>query len=646
MKKKTIISFDVFDTLITRKTVKPCGIFYYMEQLLLHSKDEYFIKHNMGTDFAHNRILAEELVNADENKVRVATLDDIYSKFQYLTGIDGSHIEKLKNKEFELEKENIIGIKENIRLLKKYKSENRTIVLISDMYLSAEEIQKLLCEVDEVFKDIKLFVSSEYNATKKSGELFIKVKDEINGSFNEWLHIGDNVISDYEVPSILGIKCQLKKRIIPYDKFVKQLWNESTFLSMLFSDAVKNASYESINQNFMFGASLGASILLPYVEWVLFKSNEIDVHNLFFIARDGYILKLIADLIIDYYGMNIHTKYIYGSRVAWRTDDQTKVSLIKKYIYQEMNDIALEDMAFVDLQGTGYSINCLIDHVYKSQKIHCFFYDMVPMINFKNSFHIFTSRRNNSKIEFLCRAMHGMTLGYKIIDSNVVPEIDDTYNVDDAVHSYCDGVICACNYIIKNFQIDKNNLKELRRINILATEVLENGTSQEVIEFIGNCVHSGELGQKDIMYAPIIQISEVEEYLSGKFYNYNGNDIEFSLKRLNELDMKKIRDLVSEALSARSKHNSIKVILYGAGTKGFYWFMKLLSDQKYEIVSWVDMNYMNKNNLLYEIHSPSVINNYDYDYILITVLDPKISRDIKKMLILMGVESHKIVNTL
>ena len=66
------------------------------------------------------------------------------------------------------------------------------------------------------------------------------------------------------------------------------------------------------------GAGLGGPILIPYVEWFLQMSEKLGFKRLYFIARDGYILKRMADILIHILGLDIKTHYIYGSRRAWR----------------------------------------------------------------------------------------------------------------------------------------------------------------------------------------------------------------------------------------------------------------------------------------------------------------------------------------
>ena len=79
--------------------------------------------------------------------------------------------------------------------------------------------------------------------------------------------------------------------------------------------AVKAGNLQAMEK---IGAILGGPILMPYVEWLLCRSADLGFRRLYFIARDGYILKLMADELIKKLGLNVRTRYIHGSRRAWR----------------------------------------------------------------------------------------------------------------------------------------------------------------------------------------------------------------------------------------------------------------------------------------------------------------------------------------
>ena len=207
--KKTV-SFDVFDTLITRKTATPKGIFKIMQEVL-KSNNKYtnlpeFIKDNFYT----LRVQSEAYLRKTKvtKEIQDITFQEIYDVIGYNNGLSKAQIAQLKELEIEIENKNICGIEENIEKLKKYMQEGYNVILISDMYLPANEIRRLLTKVDKVFFSIPLFISSEYRKTKGTGELYEVVKEKNCLNKNLWTHIGDNPYGDIAAADRFGISVQ------------------------------------------------------------------------------------------------------------------------------------------------------------------------------------------------------------------------------------------------------------------------------------------------------------------------------------------------------------------------------------------------------------------------------------------------------
>lgn len=179
-KEFDVISFDIFDTILFRKTRKPTDIFKLVE------KETNFI------DFKNIRINAEEMARKNEYKVNNTfeiSLNDIYDSDINLS----KNKFNLIRKELEIEKNNIYVnpiMKKNILTLKNM---NKNIICTSDMYLSKYQIKKMFD--DDTLNNIdEFFVSVEYKVSKSSGELYEIIKNKYpKGSI---LHIGDNFFSD------------------------------------------------------------------------------------------------------------------------------------------------------------------------------------------------------------------------------------------------------------------------------------------------------------------------------------------------------------------------------------------------------------------------------------------------------------------
>jgi len=87
--------------------------------------------------------------------------------------------------------------------------------------------------------------------------------------------------------------------------------------------------------------------------------------------------------------------------------------------------------------------------------------------------------------------------------------------------------------------------------------------------------------------------------------------------------------------------NNSKIILYGAGDVGKAFMSQLEFDRYAKVILWVDQNYenINKDN----VHSPSVILQYDFDYILVAVEDENLYLKIKEYLLSIKVYQKKII---
>ena len=65
-------------------------------------------------------------------------------------------------------------------------------------------------------------------------------------------------------------------------------------------------------------AYVTAPVLFCYVGYVIESAVKLGIQRIYFLARDGYILKSIADVIIKKRELDIDTHYLYVSRYALR----------------------------------------------------------------------------------------------------------------------------------------------------------------------------------------------------------------------------------------------------------------------------------------------------------------------------------------
>lgn len=117
--------------------------------------------------------------------------------------------------------------------------------------------------------------------------------------------------------------------------------SESNFYSqMLVGTAKLTRTLSDYNDKiFDFGCSYSGPLLYNYVQWIIEQSLSRGIKTLYFIARDGYIPKLIADEIIKLKNLDLKTKYIYGSRAAWKIPSKNTVETYINWILDEFRGL-------------------------------------------------------------------------------------------------------------------------------------------------------------------------------------------------------------------------------------------------------------------------------------------------------------------
>lgn len=322
---ETLYSFDIFDTLITRRTATPEGIFALMKKKLTDSRDVSWCSERIGRNFYNLRIEAEKIARYTYivGEVKDITLRQIYECFLSMGELSEPYLQKLMDLEIATEAENILPIPENIERIRRLKESGKRVVLISNMYLSSEDIRRLLLQTSSVFRDIPIYVSGELGKTKGTHTLYHYVKEQERVEFPDWNHYGDNWNLDVEIPRSLGIRAEHYKRagLQNWEKEILSGRENNAELQLLLGVSQKTRRLqenEDLSISYQVGCSFSAELLVPYVAWLLQESQKREIKHLIFIARDGYILKKIADILIEGYSLPIKTSYLYGSRKSWR----------------------------------------------------------------------------------------------------------------------------------------------------------------------------------------------------------------------------------------------------------------------------------------------------------------------------------------
>ncbi len=297
-----IITFDIFDTLVTRKVYEADDVFELVDEKVSQSfniaKGEY----------KTNRKKAEDNLRKKNNYVGEVNIDEIYEEFSRLLNASAELSNQIKEVEIETDISLIIPRKDMLVLYNKLKSMNKQLILITDTYYTKEIIERILCNCGYLgYYD--LLLSSETGFRKDNGTVW-------NYYYNKYpninsIHVGDSDISDivivesilkkpiyhilngkkvYEISKLnVGSKNNLDNRIIK-----GLLVNNILFNSPFNLQQSKGVRIDDLKS---YGYCLLAPVIFTYFQWLI--KNIDKNYNLLFVSREGYFLQKIYNLILD-----------------------------------------------------------------------------------------------------------------------------------------------------------------------------------------------------------------------------------------------------------------------------------------------------------------------------------------------------------
>ena len=356
--KYEIISFDIFDTLLYRELVFPGNVFSYIEN-----------KYNFK-NFMQNRTYSEQayrvLKKARNIDCEDITYNDIYLKLD-------KNYPKAKDLELEVEY-NILKANEDMLDCYNYAlQQNKKIILISDMYLDSSFLEKVLNK-NGYYNFDKIYVSSETKKLKNTGAMFKHVIKDLNINPSKILHIGDNMVSDFDKAIENGITAyHYVSHIELYDSLNHYLLQKiKPFPSLKVLESInilkweKEHRYNKINYWERFAYKIGGPIALTWLVNLIQISKYRNLTDIYFIARDGYMLKMIYDMVYDEKTMP-KPHYVYATRKLKTSCLNKNLEIIDNESSNEYNNYINsistngKNIGLVDTCAGGYSAQTLIE---------------------------------------------------------------------------------------------------------------------------------------------------------------------------------------------------------------------------------------------------------------------------------------------
>ncbi len=285
-----VISFDIFDTLIMRKTLNPLDVFDIVQDKAKRQ----------GIEIDNFKVLRRKAEM--ENPQTEVNIYEIYQEFQKLTGISTEEKENLMNLEIETEKQVLIRREKMVEIFRYALDQKKRVFLISDMYLPGTIIGEILTCLGITGYE-ELMVSCDYRQAKWN-TLFFVFKEKVAG--RSYLHIGDNDYIDDECARQSGLDtfpiksayAMMKMSTYGNIETLLKTVNEKSLVGMCISRIFNNpfALYHSEGRPKLekvedLGYVIAAPLLTAFALWLIKQVKEEDYDELLLSARDGFIIQ-------------------------------------------------------------------------------------------------------------------------------------------------------------------------------------------------------------------------------------------------------------------------------------------------------------------------------------------------------------------
>lgn len=312
-----IISFDIFDTLILRTYNKPTDLFKHIEV----SKQI--------SDFCTLRQKAEynaRIKNAARG-IEEVTLEEIYQELPCT-------FQNIKELEIAQEKACCFADKTMYHLFDYAKKLHKRIIIASDMYLPQYVVEEILQKANYTDYE-KLFLSSEIKQTKATGAMFDTIIRYSNTSADKILHIGDNLLTDNDIPSNLGMKTfhyltagdDAYKNDFLFFKALDEKVSDRISLSVLKGLLIKRNQSE---KNFWedFGYKYAGLLSVGFCQWLKKEFDKNEINHAYFMSRDGFIPQKVFNALYP----NYPTIYMNASRRCYLLSGMKNLEDIVLYL--------------------------------------------------------------------------------------------------------------------------------------------------------------------------------------------------------------------------------------------------------------------------------------------------------------------------
>lgn len=316
-----VLSFDIFDTALVRRVAHPTTVF----DILANRAERLDARMHTLADI---RFWAERVArkrSSDTSGTMEIGLSEIYDEIQRELKLSAEERDIIQNLECEIEKEVLVANPNVLRWYRHAKSIGKTVIFVSDMYLPASFLIEILAEAG--YDSPQVYVSCDLPVGKWEKKLFQVVADRLQTKPENILHVGDNAQSDKINADLSGWKGFHFTEHANEQPYALQLATPvglnisnvavsvSCGLSHTHRLQIESAEMQPTER---FAHHLGYEIIGPtilaFAGWVASKAQSDNLDRILFLARDGFLVHKLYEMIRARHPHLPESRYVAASR--------------------------------------------------------------------------------------------------------------------------------------------------------------------------------------------------------------------------------------------------------------------------------------------------------------------------------------------
>ncbi|SOD18575.1 rhamnan synthesis F family protein [Nitrosomonas ureae] len=318
-----IVIFDIFDTLLIRPLLNP----EIIKNIIAHRAGG-----NEGKLYLKFRSIAE--AQACQKAGRDIGLNAIFDEFSILSELSFDAVTRLRKLEETIELEIVTPRPEVIALMQFAISLGKRVILTSDRYLSRSCVEGML-QRHGINGWHEFYLSAGNGSRKDTGDFYRQLLIQESASPSEVMVIGDDEHADVQIPGDMGIRILHIMRPVELARAMPRLEsiiersiycediNEQLTLGTIVQGNFHPIFFPHFNSSdfvpstpWAIGYTVVGPLILSFVQWLAAKAAADGIQHLFFLAREGQILKIAYDRWVSSNAHAITSDYLVLSRRA------------------------------------------------------------------------------------------------------------------------------------------------------------------------------------------------------------------------------------------------------------------------------------------------------------------------------------------